>query len=219
MNKLLVLSWTLYVMLFLPSALQAAEPATLSGSATHTTAGEGERGTRQTAIDASLVIKVAHPDQVRRQVMDLVRQAGGYPTLVSDARVDLRVPPQAVEALLAQVSQAGLVLARTLQRNDRTEVIADLQARLRTKRDIFHRLRAFLDDSNVAATLKVERSMTALVTDLERLRGELEVEEANVRNAVVRVTFQFHQERRVDQVVSPFAWLNTVDLEQFLGGF
>jgi len=111
------------------------------------------------------------------------------------------------------------VLARTLQRSDRTEIISDLQARLRTKRDIFQRLRAFLDDSNVAATLKVERSMTALVTDLERLRGELEVEQANVRNASIRITFQFHQERRVDQVVSPFGWLNTLDLEQFVGAF
>ena len=204
-------------MLWLPTALQAAEATPLPGHPTRTD--ESERGARQTAIDASLTLKVAHPDQVRRLVLDLTKAAGGYPTLVSDGRLDLRVPPQQVDALLAQVSQSGLVLARTLQRNDRTETIADLQARLRTKRDIFQRLRAFLDDSNVAATLKVERSMTALVTDLEQLRGTLELEEANVRNAAVRITFQFHQERRVDQVVSPFAWLNTLDLEQFVGGF
>ncbi len=207
----------LIVMLWLPTALQAAEATPLPGHPTRTD--ESERGARQTAIDASLTLKVAHPDQVRRLVLDLTKAAGGYPTLVSDGRLDLRVPPQQVDALLAQVSQSGLVLARTLQRNDRTETIADLQARLRTKRDIFQRLRAFLDDSNVAATLKVERSMTALVTDLEQLRGTLELEEANVRNAAVRITFQFHQERRVDQVVSPFAWLNTLDLEQFVGGF
>jgi hypothetical protein len=207
----------LLLILLLPTALQAAEATKLPGG--HTQTDEGERGARQTAIDASLTLKVAHPDQVRHQVLEWVKQAGGYPTLVSDARLDLRVPPQQVEALVTQISQSGLVLARTLQRNDRTEVIADLQARLRTKRDIFHRLRAFLDDSNVSATLKVERSMTALVTDLERLRGELEVEEANVRNAAIRVTFQFHQERHVDQVVSPFAWLNTLDLEQFMGNF
>lgn len=207
----------LLLMLLLPNAIQAAEVTTLPNHPTRTD--EGERGARQTAIDASLALKVAHPDQVRRQVLELTKQAGGYPTLVSDGRLDLRVPPQQVDALLAQFSQTGLVLGRTLQRSDRTEVIADLQARLRTKRDIFQRLRAFLDDSNVAATLKVERSMTALVTDLERLRSELEVEEANVRNAAVRITFQFHQERRVDQVVSPFEWLNTLDLEQFLGAF
>ncbi len=207
----------LLLLCFLPSALLAAEPVPLAGHPTRTD--EGERGARQTAIDATLALKVAHPDQVRRQVLELTKQAGGYPTLVSDGRLDLRVPPQQVEALLTQFSQTGLVLGRTLQRSDRTEVIADLQARLRTKRDIFQRLRAFLDDSNVAATLKVERSMTALVSDLERLRSELEVEEANVRNASVRITFQFHQERRVDQVISPFAWLNTLDLEQFLGAF
>ena len=207
----------LIVMLALPNALQAAESVTLPVHATRSD--DAERGARQTAIDASLALKVAHPDQVRRQVLELTHAAGGYPTLVSDGRLDLRVPPQQVDALLAQVSQTGLVLARTLQRSDRTEIISDLQARLRTKRDIFQRLRAFLDDSNVAATLKVERSMTALVTDLERLRGELEVEQANVRNASIRITFQFHQERRVDQVVSPFGWLNTLDLEQFVGAF
>ncbi len=207
----------LLLFLLLPSALYAAEPAPLPAHATRTE--ESEHSARQTAMDATLMLKVAHPDQVRRQVLDLVKQAGGYPTYVADGRLDLRVPPQQVESLMTQVSQMGLILGRTLQRSDRTEVIADLQARLRTKRDIFQRLRSFLDDSNVAATLKVERSMTALVTDLERLRGELEVEEANVRNASLRVSFQFHQERRVDQVTSPFAWLNTLDVEQFLGAF
>ena len=207
----------LIAMLLLPMTAQALETAPLPGHVTRTD--EGDRGARQTAIEATLALKVAHPDQVRRQVLELTKQAGGYPTLVSDGRLDLRIPPQQVDSVVAQISQTGLVLARTLQRSDRTEVIADLQARLRTKRDIFQRLRTFLDDSNVAATLKVERSMTALVTDLERLRSELEVEETNVRNAAVRVTFQFHQERRMDQVVSPFEWLNTLDLEQFLGAF
>ena len=207
----------LLLFLLLPTAAYAADPAPLPGHPTRTD--EGERGARQTAIDATLALKVAHPDQVRRAVLELVKQAGGYPTYVADGRLDLRVPPQQAEALVTQISQMGLILARTLQRSDRTEIIADLQARLRTKRDIFQRLRTFLDDSNVSATLKVERSMTALVTDLERLRGELEVEEANVRNASLRVTFQFHQERRVDQVTSPFEWLNTLDLEQFLGAF
>lgn len=195
----------------------ALDHAPLPGHVTRTD--DSERALRQTAIVATLTLKVAHPDQVRKQAIDLAKQLGGFPTLVTDTQLDLKIPPQHVDALLTELGHAGLVLGRTLQRGDRTEIIADLQARLKTKREVFQRLRTFLDDSNVAATLKVERSMSALVSDLENLRGQLEMEEQSVRNAVVRVSFQYRREARIDEVRSPFDWLNTVDVERFMRDF
>lgn len=206
---LLVLAW--------PTHAIANPATTLPQSPTRTD--DGERSNRLTSVTATLVLKVTHPDQVRKQALELAKAVGGFPTFVTDAQLDLKVPPAAVEGLLGQLAQTGLVMARTLQRSDRTETIADLQARLKTKREVFQRLRTFLDDSNVAATLKVERSMSQLVSDLEMLRGQLDLEETGVRHATVRLGFQFRQEKRVDDVRSPFDWINTVDLDRFLAEF
>jgi hypothetical protein len=47
----------------------------------------------------------------------------------------------------------------------------------------------------------------------------LEAERADVHHAVIRVHFQFHRAGRVKYVRSPFEWLNSVDLDRFLGAF
>ena len=50
-------------------------------------------------------------------------------------------------------------------------------------------------------------------------RGQLDLEEAAVRNATVRIGFQFRHEKRVDDVRSPFEWINSVDLDRFMDAF
>jgi hypothetical protein len=174
---------------------------------------------RDTAITATLLVKVVHPDEVRAKVIAKTKELGGFPVLVSDGELQLKVPPESVATVLDLLAGSGTVLDKSLQRRDRTEVIAQLEARLRSKREIFVRLRKFLDDSNVSATLKVEGSMTQLVRELEQIKGELEVERASTRHALVIARFEFHREGRITYVRSPFAWLNTVDLDHFLAEF
>lgn len=174
---------------------------------------------RLTALSATMMVKVVHPDEVRRKAIARARELGGFPLLVSDAELQLKVPPEHLAQLSELVGASGIVLDKSLQRRDRTEAVAQLEARLRTKRDIFARLRTFLDDSTVSATLMIERSMTQLVAELEQIKGELEVERATTRHALLVVHFQFHREGRITYVRSPFDWLNTVDLDRFLAAF
>ncbi|MSP93435.1 MAG: DUF4349 domain-containing protein [Myxococcales bacterium] len=174
---------------------------------------------RLAALQASVTLKVVHPDAVRAAVIAKTRELGGFPTLVSDGELQLKVPPTALPAILEHLCAAGIVLEKSLNRADRTEAIAQLDAKVRSKHEIFQRLRSFIDDSNVSATLRIERSMTQLVGELEALKGEAEVERESVRWAVVRTAFQFHREGRLRYVRSPFEWLNSVELGRFLAGF
>ena len=174
---------------------------------------------RLTAVTATLLLKVVHPDEVRRVAIEKTKAFGGFASLVTDHELHLRVPPEHLPALLDTLAASGTVLQKALQRRDRTEAIAQLEARLRSKREIFVRLRAFLDDSNVSATLQIERSMTRLVAELEALKGDLEVERAGVRHAQIVIGFDFHREGRISYVHSPFEWLNTADLGRFLNTF
>ena len=164
-------------------------------------------------------MKVVHPDEVRQAAIAKAKELGGFHVLVSDAELQLKVPPENLAALVDLLAGSGVVVEKALQRRDRTEIIAQLEARLRSKHEIFDRLRKFLDDSNVSATLKVESSMTQLVRELEQLKGELEVERASTRHALLVARFEFHRQGRITYVRSPFDWLNTVDLDRFLSEF
>lgn len=174
---------------------------------------------RQTAETARMVLKVVHPAEVRQSLLDLVRTLGGHPTLVTDHELTLKVPPARLQALLDAVGKAGLVLDRGMERADLTASIAQLEARLRSKTEILERLRTFVADSNVQATLQIEQSMTGLVAELEQVKGQLRVERSRVRHAVIHVSFRFPQRDRLTTVHSPFGWLNGVDLDRFIEEF
>lgn len=209
-----------------PSAVKAVPPAarpTGDQTATEPKIEKGKKAhavvERLTAITATMVLKVVHPEEVRRAAIEKVQSLHGHASLVTNTELYLRVPPEHLNAILESLLASGTALDKSLQRVDRTEYIAQLEAKLKSKREIFQRLRTFIDDSNVQATLKIERSMTALVAELEALKGDLEVERASVELATLQVNFQFHQQDRIAYVKSPFEWLNSVDLARFLAEF
>lgn len=174
---------------------------------------------RSTNLTATLVVKVVHPEDVRKGAIERARKAGGWPVLVTDTELHLEVPQDALAATVDELAAAGIVLQKSLQRVDLTEQIAQLQARLKSKREILERLRTFFADSDTHSTLRIEQSMTQLVVEIEHLQGELNVAESSARMAHVQVSFQYHQKQRITYVRSPFEWLNTLDIDRFVAEY
>ena len=214
-------TWLLTALLLgTPSIVAAAEPvaATLPAHALPQAATQTDDG-RLTALTASMVVKVVHADEVRGRILGAVKAAHGHPMLMTDTELQLKLPPSALPELLELLAASGTVLTKSLQRSDLTEQIAQLEARLKSKREVLQRMRGFIDDSNVQATLRIERTMTQLVAELESVKGELAVQRDRARFATVQVNFQYHQRGRVTYVNSPFGWLNQVDLDRFIQEF
>jgi hypothetical protein len=176
-------------------------------------------GDRAVQVVASIVVKVVHPAEVRRTTIESLKAAGGWPLLVTDQELHLAVPLPAVATVIDQLAAAGIVLQKSLQRVDRTEEIVQLQAKLKSKREILARLRGLLDDADTGSTLRVEGTMNQLLSEVEQLQGDLNVAEASVRMARVVVSFQYHQRQRITYVRSPFQWLNQLDIDRFLADF
>lgn len=174
---------------------------------------------RSTNLTATLVVKVVHPEEVRKAAIERARKAGGWAILVTDTDLHLEVPQDALAATVDDLAAAGIVLQKSLQRVDLTEQIAQVQARLKSKREILERLRTFFADSDTHSTLRIEQSMTQLVVEIEQLQGELNVAESNARMAHVQVSFQYHQKQRITYVRSPFEWLNTLDIDRFVAEY
>lgn len=170
---------------------------------------------RATASTARITLKVVHPDEVRRALLAAAEPLGGFPVLVEDRRLVLKLPPDALPAMVDATTGAGLVMEKTLERADLTGEIAELEALLRSKETIFGKLRTLVDDADAQATLRIEKTMSELVAEMERISGRLRVERARSRHAVVDISFEFRQRQRIVYVRSPFDWLNTVDLGQF----
>lgn len=174
---------------------------------------------RLTAESATLVLKVVNPTEVRESLIGSAKGMGGFPTLVTNDALHVKIPPGRLDDFMDATSRAGLVLDKSRAREDVTASVAQLEAQARSKEEILARLRSLIGDSNVAATVKIEQSMTALLTELEQVRGELRVEQERVRYAAVRVSFSFPQRDRLVYVHSPFQWLNDVDLDRFIQEF
>jgi len=174
---------------------------------------------RMTALVSRMVVKVVSTVEARAGLLEDAAQLGGFHTLMSDGRLVLKVPPAALNRMIDEIGERGIVLEKTLEREDLTQEIAALEGQLRSKREVLVRLRGFFDDSGVAATLRIERSMTDLVQEIERVRGRLRVLRERSRWARIEIDFEFPERDRIIYVSSPFEWLNSVGLDQFLRGF
>jgi len=174
---------------------------------------------RRTSLESRLILKVINPDDARATLEKKAAELGGFPILVEDASLVLKVPPEKLSALIAFIAEQGLVLEKTLERADLTQEIARLEGQLKSKKEMLSRLRGFFDDSNTEATLRIEQTMTTIVAEIEQIKGQLRVAEDRAKWAVVDIAFQFHERDRIVYVSSPFEWLNSVSLDRFLEEF
>ena len=174
---------------------------------------------RRTSLKSRLILKVINPDDTRAVLEKKLLELGGFPILVEDSSLVLKVPPEKLSEMIAFIAEQGLVLEKTLERADLTQEIARLQGQLKSKREMLSRLRGFFDDSNTEATLRIEQTMTSIVAEIEQIKGQLRVAEERAQWAVVDIAFRFHERDRIVYVSSPFEWLNTVSLTRFLEEF
>lgn len=212
------IAWALLAMpwpaLAQPAALEAPAQAPAQAPAAAPAASSAAPD-RATALTARVTLKVVHPDDVRRRLVQAADPTGGFAVLVEPHRLTLKVPPAQLAPMLDRITAAGLVIEKTLERADLTGEIAQLEALLRSKREIFDRLRRLVDGADTTATLRIEQSMSALVAEMEAIAGRLRVERSRAQHAVIDISFEFRERERIVYVRSPFDWLNSVDLGQF----
>ena len=133
---------------------------------------------------------------------------GGY---VGDAelrekslRMSLRVPGDSLNPALDRLSGLGRATHRTVRREDVTEQVVDVEARLGTLRAVRERLREYLQRADAMADLvQVER-------ELARVQGEIDLLEARQRALSSRVELaEIDLEAERPRVLGPLGWLVT----------
>jgi len=130
-----------------------------------------------------VAIEVRSYEEAAEQVARLAESHGGY---LADAQASrgaqdrrrgtlvIRVPAERFAAAYAALKGLGKVETETVSTQDVTKAYADLETRLRVKRDAEGRLREILRTrtARLSDVLEAERELTRIVEEIEQVEGE-----------------------------------------------
>ena len=164
-------------------------------------------------------MKVLSPDEARTQIEQSAKSFGGFLVHFAKGSIKVKLPPEQLSSFADQIADFGILLEKNLSSEDLTLRIAELKGRIKSREDILERTRKFLDDADVASTIDIERTMTDLVLEIERFKGNLRVLTDRSSFAVAEISFDFRERDRIVYIRSTFEWLNSIDLGSFVEGF
>lgn len=167
---------------------------------------EGAQGSRAVAQHATLRLVTDSLRRVQREADSLAVAWGGYVgdavVREKDLRMSLRVPADSLNRGLDRLSALGRPTHRTVRRDDVTEQVVDVGARLETLRAVRERLRTYLQQAaSMADVVQLER-------ELGRVQGEIDLLEARQRVLSTQIALSeidLHAER--PRVLGPLGWL------------
>jgi len=148
---------------------------------------------REIISTAEVHLHVADLSDARRRLNRLVGRAGGY---VFGENTDLRegartrivvkVPPRRFRSLLDDLGTLGDVETQTIDTDDVTDQVVDLDSRISTAEASVFRLRALLDEATVIPDIaNIENQLLQRETELEQLRGQRRTIENQVSLATI----------------------------------
>ncbi|WP_158886563.1 DUF4349 domain-containing protein [Amycolatopsis anabasis] len=161
----------------------AAAPAPAQQSAPDAKAGSGKA--QQPSDPAPVGRKLTRGAQLALttpevgRAVDRARQAavsaGGYTGAeraeTSTASLDLVVPADKLDSVLAELATFGQVVSRSQSAQDVTEQVVDVESRLATERKSVERVRALLDRATTISEItSLETELTKRESDLESLQ-------------------------------------------------
>ncbi len=159
---------------------------------------QGLTGERQIISQASLDLEVSDVNAAATQLRGLVESFGGFIEHVSTSggpnpehgSAVVRVPGDRFLEALDSIERLGKAVGQTLGQRDVTGEAIDLEARLKSERSAEQSLLKLLERAvSVTDVLTVERELTRVRADIERLQGQLDFIQRSVALATISVSF------------------------------
>lgn len=161
---------------------------------------------RKIIRDATLTLEVDEPSKAAERITSIAVSRGGY-VVTSESRhvsggrrgksyevftVQFRVPAAQFDAALKDVrATAGEVTSEKVSGKDVTEEYIDLEARLRTQRALEAQLLDIMKTAReVSDAISVQRELTNVRTDIERIEGRRRFLESQSSLSTINVTLQ-----------------------------
>jgi hypothetical protein len=194
------------------TAAAAPAPPPAGGPATVATGGTPVPVLKeQLVVEAWLSVQVDDASATARALRTVVEQSQGR--VVSEqvtgaaeswsASIQLRLPPRAVGSVVDWLSQQGEVTSKRIQGTDVSKTLFDQEIALQNLTLTLERLRKLLDSGGLQMKdiLEIEKEMTRLRGEIERIKGEKRFLEDRVALATVSVELS----RKQGVIMSPKA--------------
>jgi hypothetical protein len=144
---------------------------------------EAMLASRKLVRTAQIALEVPSYEEAAEEIARLAESEGGYLADAQAARgaqdrrrgtIVVRVPAGRFAAAYAGLKALGKVETETVSTQDVTKAYADLETRLRVKRDAEGRLREILRTrtARLSDVLEAERELTRLTEEIEQFEGE-----------------------------------------------
>ena len=154
---------------------------------------------RKLTKDGMLRFETPDAQKTRAAILKVITEAKGY--VASDSKdeeegrqtstITLRVPADQFDALVDRITaEAGKIDYKNIEVNDVTQEYIDLDARLKTKKDLEARYQELLKRANsVDEVLKVEAQIGSLRAEIESAEGQMRYLKNQVALSTLTVTF------------------------------
>jgi len=169
-------------------------------------------------LSASYVVKVASREEASDTLVAEAKALGGWFARLADEEVQLRVPVDRAPELLDVVESVGLVAQRDEQVVDVRGRLAELDARIDSRRELLAQYLTLVETADTKAVLQLEREITSTIQYIEGLVGQRRRLADQATIARVRVGFVFRDRRRPgDSGASSFGWINSLSVGHVMG--
>lgn len=161
--------------------------------------------TDETAIDrkliknANLSFETDSLEQRKKIIDEAVKKFDAYVEheeqyMESDREVvetSFRVPSNHFDEFMEMTTKGvGAFDSKTIEVDDVTEEFVDVEARIKTKKELKVRFTALLDKAeSIAKIMEIEREITALQAEIESFEGRLKYLSGNVKYASIKMTY------------------------------
>lgn len=203
---------SLALLLAAPAARAETAPSTDEAAAQQAPAGPTTR------VTAGMVLRVADREAALQATIDAAEARGGWFSALSPAAVTVRVPVDQTEALLEQLRGLGELAERSFDSVDLGAQLADLDGQVRARQVMLVKYEEALAQASAGAVVSVQREITRLVAEIERLEGQRRLLRNQVTWSEVTVAFTYRERTApVRDGSSSFAWINSVNVADLLG--
>lgn len=154
---------------------------------------------RKLIKNGTLTFKVSDVAETKKQIDKLIKEANGYPSNETQSNFDeqlqssisVRVPANTFDDFVNHVLKLAIkVDSKNITTVDVTEEFIDIQARIKTKKELEARYREILKQAKtVEEILAIESNLSNVRTEIESAEGKLNYLKSQISMSTVIITY------------------------------
>jgi hypothetical protein len=180
---------------------------------------QAQTSQRMEMLQINLILKVLDLEGSIQKIREQMPQYQAFPKLIHQQKLIIRLPIVQLYLFSQVIEKMGVVVDKQLVRSDLTQELKQLEAGIKSKREILDQLQKLIAVADMANTLEIERQMRLMIRELEELQGRMRTQFDQTELATIEVSFTLPERQTVNQKLSSIPILNDLSVDALLRRF